>query len=208
MKSRKEKRFSYAVFVALFLSVLVLLNFVHAQNTEDITKEAKNISDELKKKSAEIIETEKATEEIQKFTEVFFRVDRTITFSEFVIMAVLFFFIFLLLSYIFPFMPFLNSGIGKWLGSLVVACLVAISGGIYYGAFWLFGLLDSIDFLVKLGPAKTFIILIFIVIIGVALIYVLKLFKGKFEKEQAEMEGMEAGFAVRILKVFKEMFKF
>ena len=204
---RKEKGFSYLVFVALFLFILILINFVYAQIQEDIKKEAKNISEDIKKKSAELLETEKANQEIQKFAEFFFKVDKQITFSEFVIMAVLFFFVFLLLANVFPFMPFLNSGLGRWLGSLIVACLVAISGGIYYGAFWLFGLLASFSFLDKLGSAKTFVILVFIVIIAGILIYVLKLFKGKFEKEQAEIEGLEAGFGVRILRIFKKGFK-
>ncbi len=214
-----EKRFIAGVFVLLLLVSFVSFNLVHAQEPgvgeefgeglgeipQEVEKTSEKVSSELDSKTQEFLQQNiEIPPALKNFVVGFFKPDKEINFSEMIIMFALFIFIFILFTSLFEFMPFMNQGFQKWVGAFIVTCLAAVSGGIYFGAQFLFSLGNIFDVLNRWGPAKVIFILVILGFIFFALKYLLRILKESSSIANAQSEGIKAAAGKEMLKASYE----
>lgn len=184
------------IIMGMFLFLFSYL--VYAENTTTIN--GSDISKKISDISRQNIEL---SQEVQDFAKFFFKSQDNLSFSEFVILSVIWILIFILIAFILPFIPFFENATARYVGAFTITCLVSISGGIYYGSSFLLGLSNIFNFFEN-KPARTFFSLLISSLIVLALVYGLRRLKSSMQKEKAESEGMKAGLGAKLLKIFGE----
>ncbi len=187
------------VFVILF-SVNVIN--VRAQEADDSNFGAmKELDIQLQKQNMSLLEKDiEVPEDLQLVARVVFglKTNEEITLSEFVVMVVIWFLIFSVVTNLLRGIYFMSEGVTRWLGGVVITCLIAVSGVVKSASVIIFNFFDMFTFFAKLGFLK----LIFALIIVGAIIYIVNVFINKqYSKSKLEehyVRGMKAGVGSRL----------
>jgi large-conductance mechanosensitive channel len=127
---------------------------------------------------------------VQDIARLVFKLEgKSVDFSDLVILIVLWFFAFLIIKNLLEIVPFFGKGWKSWIGGIIATLLTSISGGITQGGFLILGIADSIKWLDKSGGAKFAFVVLFLVIIGYAILFLLKMLKNKIDVEKAKETG-------------------
>lgn len=192
------------------LLVLILPIFVYAQeetqeeNTlENLKKAEKDIitKENLLKKNVEI------PDNLKILTKIIFGLKENdeIDFSTFIVLIAIWLGLFSIIASVLKFLPFLNEGLQRFLGAVIITCLVAVSGAIKQSAIFYLGFFNIFNFLSKYYILKFVLALViaFIVVSGVNII--LKKMHSSARKIEAEVAGEKAGFGFKLLENFSKI---
>lgn len=195
-----KKELIISVLLVFALLLLVNLNNVRAQE-DDSLKDLQNLDIQLQKQNMSFLEKDiTVPENLQLVAKAVFGLDnnKKVSFSEFVVMAALWFLVFSVISNLLRGIYFMSEGVTRWLGAVVITCLIAVSGVIKSISRIIFNFFDMFTFFTKLGFLK----LIFALIIVGGIIYVVNMFVNKLysqaKLEEAKMRGFKAGVGSRL----------
>ena len=184
-----------------------------AQNDSNKSVDIKNKANEVTTKINNVLEKEIIVpDSLQGFARVLFglKPEHKIDFSTLIILIAIWAGFVTLMSYLFSLMPFMNKGVPKFLGAIVVTCLVAISGGLLAMASFFLDIGRLINFFERLWAPLKFLSLVFSIIIAAVIVflfsYVVRILKDKAEIEEAEAVGMKVGMGQRLIKEFLKIF--
>ncbi len=133
-------------------------------------------------------------EGLRFFAKVMFGVeDREVDFSEFIVLVCLWIVMFIVIAQTLSVMPILNKGFQKWLGALIVVCLIGFTGALMQVVDLYFDFANFIGILEKYGLLKVFVGIVIILILLFGSMKVIKSIERREEKnlleEKAEMAG-------------------
>jgi len=133
---------------------------------------------------------------------------KSVDFHDLIILIALWVIIMLIIKSILEIMPFFGKGWKSWLAGAIVTLLASISGGITRGGIWILGLADSIKWLDRFGRAKVAFVVIFLIIVGYALMKLVKLVEENVIIYGKEQKGFKVGAETGFSKMKrKEMFE-
>ena len=198
--------------ICLF-AVIFSLIFVSAQEKQEQTDETGSF-DEIKKAEKELIEKENLLkkevvipENLKLIAKLVFGLNENdkLDFSLFIILIAIWLGLFSIIAMMLKFLPFLNEGFQRFIGAIVITCLVAVSGAIKQSAVFYLSFLDIFHIAEKYGILK-FILALFIAII---FFYGVNIVLGKMHSSaklvEAEVAGEKAGFGFKLLENFSKI---
>lgn len=206
---------------SLILICLILASNIYAQeqsvsqaqNNDNESVDVKNKANEVTTKINNVLEKEIIVpDSLQGFARVLFglKPEYKIDFNTLIILFAIWAGFVVLMVYIFSLMPFMNKGVPKFLGAIVVTCLVAIPGGLLTMASFFIDIGRAINFFEKLWAPLKFLSLLFSIILAAVIIflfsYVVRILKEKAEIEEAESVGMKVGMGQRLIREFLKIF--
>lgn len=186
--------------ILIFILVsLVSINLVYAQ---DSLKEQQALDIELKKTKSLLEQKIEVPENLKVIARIVFglKSNEEVDMQTLMVMVAIWIGLFALIAAILEFTPFLNKGFSRWLGAVVMTCLVGVSGGIKISAIFLLSLADIFRLGEKYGIIKLVLAFIVIGIFVYGVILVLNKILSKAKLEEAEIRGMKAGVGSRILQ--------
>ena len=119
-----------------------------------------------------------------------------IDIQNFVVLIAIWIMLFAIILQIARLIPVLNKGASRWLGAMVLTCLVGVSGAIKTVSDFYYNLFDVFNWAEKYGVVKLIISVIIIGFIIYAIGFMTKRLRRSFEKTQASMTGMKVGMSV------------
>ena len=137
----------------------------------------------------------RAPELIESFVKALFKIDQQITISSAIIFLLIWVVIIWVLRDILELVPLFEGNLILWLAAIVISILLAISGGIRDGVYFLLSLVES--FVPAMG---LLIVLVIVIVIGIVIIYLISLVAKKAGIEQSELKGRKIGSYLRYLK--------
>lgn len=213
---------SVGILLVLFLLVsFVSVSFVYAVEDDDYDTGAiandgnekvdlKDVGKNIGEKTNAFVDKEvKLPENLEKITRFIFKVPEgeAINLSSLIILVAVFLMLWMILGSILKLVPFFETNFKSIFGGLVVTLIIAVSGGIMFGAHMfmqlgtLFGVLEKYHFL---SLVLSIVIVIIIIIIAKT---VGKIIKTSQDIEQASHGGAQAGAAASYLTKFWDLFR-
>ncbi|MDO8517013.1 MAG: hypothetical protein Q7S33_02710 [Nanoarchaeota archaeon] len=206
------KRVIFAVFFLLImLSVFVSAETIidQLQNTDQIGKNIKNDLNQAQVNASQqtknMLEQEiQVPSYLQTFAKLLFGLDKSFSLSHFIVYLCIWIMIFIIIFDIISFMPFANTGVLKFVASLVIAALISITGSLNLLASFF---IDIGSFFKFAGnhPTLSLVIAILLILILVGIInFLSRKIKNKIIIAKGEEAGTEIKEAKKAAKVFSK----
>ncbi|MBI2629528.1 hypothetical protein HYW76_00335 [Candidatus Pacearchaeota archaeon] len=123
-----------------------------------------------------------------------------IAFSEFVVLCAVWIMLFIIIIKIMVFMPFLNKGIQKFAGALIITCLASIAGGLLA----LVALLLDLSSLFGIFNKYSVVTLVIGIILSIVIVLFASLATNKIitssDRARAATSGLQAGATAGMLQ--------
>jgi len=163
------------------------------------------VSADIKQKTTDLFSKEVSVPENFNFiARIFLGIEGEIEFSKFVILAVLWIFLFIIILKVLEVV--IDKAVIRWIAAFIITSLAGMSKGVYYGSTFFLGLVDLFKF--EWGLWKIILGLLFISILLFVFFALFRWIKNKSKKEELEQVGEKAGVSAKVIgKVGEEMFK-
>ncbi|MFH1501207.1 MAG: hypothetical protein ABIE22_04655 [archaeon] len=192
--------------IAVLILALILASFVIADTEEDLRVAASGAGETMGSGVNELLNQEVMIPDwldgITKFL-LDIQDDGPLDMQTFIVMLAIFIALFIVIHNSLGFIDIVKGDYLPWILSLIVTLIVAITGSVRIMAFLFLNLGDLFGLTDKFGWLN---FLVAIIIAGILLWgadVIIRMLKGKFMLESAEVEGFEAGQGLKILKSFR-----
>ena len=198
------------ILIALFLCLIVLINISANQENlpdEDEKVEKESIKQIIKEKPNEILSKEiELPGNIENIAKIIFGLESEdkLNLQFLIILSCVFIFILLILFNAVQFIPSFEKSTA-WIGTLVIALIISVSGGIRYFSLLLFDLGNIFNILEKWSALKLGFIVISIFILYYILSIIIGLIKETVLLGRAVSDGLKAGAQIAKLKAMAEI---
>lgn len=203
----------------LIISSLVVPVFAQIQNkslptSEDEAKQQLKTDAEKLANVTKSTINEKITHQVElpdnfkPFARLIFGVksDEKISLNIFMILIVIWFGFFTIMLKASQFFPFFKNPLTRIIFSVVVTCLVSLTGSLQWAASYFYGLASLFKWLQKIPALATAVAIAIVGVIVIAFKILASIIEGKLRKEEARTKGEKAGFGARIAEIFGRMF--
>ena len=159
-----------SVLLLVFIFLLFVGNFVYAEDTQNPINPVdvnQKVSVAQEKISSFLEKDFSVPENLQLPAKIFFGLkdEYKLYFEQLVVMFALWIVVLILIYSILEFVPFFGKGWKSLVGSFIITCLVANSGGLYQSSLHFFELGNEFYALKSLGFFKIILFLILLVVI-------------------------------------------
>ncbi|MDP2946715.1 MAG: hypothetical protein Q8N88_01240 [Nanoarchaeota archaeon] len=134
-------------------------------------------------------------------------IEKKISWQNFIIVLGIWFGFFILILSLMDIMPFLNKGILKFLGAIVITLLISITGAINEMANFFFNIAGFFKITERYVALKIFIAIIIALLCVVIFGYLIKILKNKNKIKTAELTGQKINDTVENLKAVDKLNK-
>jgi len=178
-------------FFILFSLIIALIstNLIYAQDNS--LKQQQALDLELKTQRF-LIQPVEIPDSLKVVVRIVFglKADENLDTQTLMVMVAIWIGLFTIIAAVLEFLPFLNKGFSRWLGAVIVTCLIGVSGGIKTSAIFLLSLTSGIiDFFVAIA-----------IVVGIVFCanIILNKILAKAKLEQMEIKGLKAGAVTKI----------
>ncbi len=133
--------------------------------------------------------------------------EETLSFSRFIVLIALFILMILILENILSIIPFFETPLRKWAGTVIITLLISMAGGIEKGLISWQALADVFKIPEKIGVFWTG----FGIVLGIIMLFILNYFKESLKESgklaKAHYEGIRIGTGYALAKIFSKQIK-
>ena len=216
-----EKRGITILIILLVIASLIIPVFAQIQN-KSIPTSQEEAKQQLKEGTEKLVNAtsstinEKITREVElpdnfkPFARLIFGIkqDEKISLNIFMILIAVWIGFFVIILAVSRFMPFFEkSAFVRIIFSIVVTCLVALTGALQYAVLYFYGLISLFKILKNFPALVTAIAIVVVILIIFVAKIVTNIIEGKLRVEEARIKGEKVGFGARIASVFGKIFK-
>jgi hypothetical protein len=138
---------------------------------------------------------------LEPIARIIFGIREETSFSQLIIIAAIWFFLFILIHDFIRLIPIFNTKLKGFLVALIITILVATSGALRHVTYFFLALGDRIDILQRWSILKIGIIIILIIILGFFFGLLSANLRSRIQADEMEEEGRKLGLTQRLVTI-------
>jgi hypothetical protein len=189
--------------------VILAVSFISANNTSTTVQDnAKKAAESLNERTEDVLLREiSIPPQIVKYIGPIFGIKGTMSWQELIVIVAVFAGFLAIILSIMDFLPFLNKGVSKFLGALVITCIVSITGALTEMSRFFFNIAGFFEAINEYSTIKIIIAIILFFILVFVISYVSKILKNKMKIKTAEFTGKNINSAIKNINTIDKINK-
>lgn len=195
------------IFAALFLSLIILAS-AESTNTSPLSTlntSGTDIAKKINTGAEDVLLKEITLPSWLIIPAKVLGIEEKITWQSLIITFAFWIGLFIIILSIMEIMPFLNQGVTKFFGALIITMLISVTGAVYQMSKFFFNVAGFFELANKYSTLKIIIAILIALVVVFIFSYASKILKRKTKIKTAELKGQQINNAIRNINAVNQI---